>query len=79
MAETFLKQLPDPLHDELRRRAAAEGTTMSDLVLRMLRVQLSLPSTREWLAEVEATRTGAPIEVDMAALMAAVRDEETGC
>ncbi len=79
MAETFLKQLPDPLHDELRRRAAAEGTTMSDLVIRMLRVQLSLPSTREWLAEVEATRTGAPIEVDMAALMAAVRDEETGC
>ncbi|CAN5131529.1 MAG: hypothetical protein H0V13_03925 [Nocardioidaceae bacterium] len=79
MAETFLKQFPDPLHDELRRRAAAEGTTMSDLVIRMLRVQLSLPSTREWLAEVEATRTGAPIEVDMAALMAAVRDEETGC
>jgi plasmid stability protein len=79
MAETFLKQLPDPLHDELRRRAAAEGTTMSDLVIRMLRVQLSLPSTREWLAEVEATRRGAPIEVDMAALMAAVRDEETGC
>lgn len=78
MATLQVKQLPDSLHDELRRRAAAEGTTMSDLVIRLLRVQLSLPSMREWLADVEAARTGEPIEVDIGSLMDDVRDEGAG-
>lgn len=75
MATLQVKQLPDGLRDELRRRAHAEGTTMSELVIRILRVQLSLPSKGQWLADVEATRSGHPIEVDMESLMAGVREE----
>ena len=37
---------------ELQRRARDEGTTVSDLVTRMLRRELAKPSLAEWLAEM---------------------------
>ncbi|MDQ3627846.1 MAG: hypothetical protein M3419_03370 [Actinomycetota bacterium] len=74
MATVQVKRVPDELRDELRRRASAEGTTMSDLVIRMLRTQLSLPSVRDWLADVEATRGDRLVEIDVEALMDEVRD-----
>ncbi len=47
-----MKNLPDDVHDALRRRAAAEGISLSELVVRTLRREAALPSVDEWLAEV---------------------------
>ena len=74
MATLQVKHLPDELHAALRERAQREGTTLSDLVTRMLRRELALPSMAEWLATLKATpRRDA--DVDVAALLDEVRAE----
>ena len=52
MTNLQVKNLPDDLHDELRKRAQRQHTTISDLVTQLLRRELSRPSMDEWLAEV---------------------------
>ncbi|HEU4910368.1 MAG TPA: hypothetical protein VFV76_00580 [Actinomycetes bacterium] len=54
MATLQVKNMPDDLHAALRARADMEGTTLSELVTRVLRKELSLPSMTEWLDEVAA-------------------------
>lgn len=54
-----VKNVPDELHEELRRRAAAEGTTVGELVLRAIRRELRAESMREWL-ERQASRPPIP-------------------
>lgn len=48
MATLQVKNLPDELHTALKQRAEAEGVSMSDLVTRMLRRDLALPSMDVW-------------------------------
>ena len=72
MANLQVKGLPDDLHDELRRRAEADGTTMSDLVTRMIRRELAVPSLANWLAEL-ATRPARDGDLDVEALMDEIR------
>lgn len=74
MANLQVKNLPDDLHAALRSRAEREGTSLSELVTRLLRRELSLPSMTEWLAEVAALpRLGT--DLDMANVIDAVRAE----
>jgi antitoxin FitA len=47
-----VKNLPEPLHAELRRRAAEEGMTLAEYVLDVLRRDLALPGQRQWLERV---------------------------
>lgn len=54
MATLQVKNMPDDLHAALRARADTEGTTLSELVTRVLRKELSLPSMTEWLDEAAA-------------------------
>jgi plasmid stability protein len=61
MAVLQIKNLPDDLHEALRRRAATEGITLSELVTRTLRRDLALPSLDEWLDRV-STRPGTGID-----------------
>jgi plasmid stability protein len=49
-----VKNVPEELHAELRRRAAAEGTTVGELVLRAIRRELRAESVREWLERAAA-------------------------
>jgi plasmid stability protein len=49
-----VKNVPEDVHDELRRRAAAEGTTVGELVLRAIRRELRAESMREWLERAAA-------------------------
>lgn len=73
MSTLQVKNLPDPLHAELRRRASAEGTTISELVTRMLRRELSRPSQADWLALLQTVPGHA--QVDTVGALEAARDE----
>lgn len=66
VANLQVKDLPDELHDALRRRAEEEGTTLSALVTRLLRRELALPSTAAWLDELRRRRVHAPVDVQWA-------------
>ena len=46
MGNLQVKKVPDALHDRMRERAAAEGCTLSDFVLRSIERELS---RGEWL------------------------------
>jgi plasmid stability protein len=54
MSNVQVKNLDESLHEELRERAAAQGTTISDYVLELIRRDLRTPSRREWLASAAA-------------------------
>lgn len=52
MANLQVKNVPDDVHEKLRRRAAEEGLTVRDYVLRLLRRDQALPTAQEWLRRV---------------------------
>ena len=43
-----MKDVPEELHQALRRRAIEEGMSLADYVLDLIRRDLGLPSRREW-------------------------------
>jgi hypothetical protein len=55
MGAIQVKDVPQELHEALRRRAIEEGMTMADYVLDLIRRDLGLPSRREWFERL-ATR-----------------------
>lgn len=72
MANLQIKDLPDDLHEELRRRARQHGTTMRDYVLRLIVADQELPSREDWLARVRA-RPRITLDEPVADLLAADR------
>jgi predicted nucleic acid-binding protein len=59
VANLQIKDLPEDIHDELRRRASRSGMTVRDYVLDLLRRDQSIPSRVEWL---ESLRQLDPVE-----------------
>lgn len=60
MAAIQVKDVPEDLHEELRRRAAARGVTLGQYLLELIRRDLRRPRLLEW-AESHPTieeRTG---------------------
>ena len=55
MGAIQVKDVPEELHEALRRRAIQEGMSLADYVLDLIRRDLGLPSRREWLERL-ATR-----------------------
>jgi antitoxin FitA len=55
MGAIQVKDVPEELHEALRRRAVEEGMSMADYVLDLIRRDLGLPSRRAWLERL-ATR-----------------------
>jgi antitoxin FitA len=55
MGAIQVKDVPEELHEALRRRASEQGMTMADYVLDLIRRDLGLPSRREWFERL-ATR-----------------------
>jgi hypothetical protein len=53
VATITLKAIPDDLHAELKRRAAAAGTNVRAYVVELIQRDLGRPSPQEWLAQVE--------------------------
>jgi plasmid stability protein len=54
MSNVQVKHIPDDMHEQLRARAAREGTTISQYVLELIRKDLRRPDRKEWLARVAA-------------------------
>jgi hypothetical protein len=54
MGNIQLKNVSGELHDALRARAHAEGLTLRDYVLDLIRRDLALPGRTEWLREAAA-------------------------
>lgn len=52
MSNLQVKNLEADTHEQLRRRAADEGTTISDYVLELIRRDLRRPTRRAWLDTV---------------------------
>lgn len=74
MATLQVKNLPDDLHAALRQRAEDEGLTVTELVVRMIRRELALPSVDAWLQRFEG-RAGRGEDVDIERLMDEVRGQ----
>jgi hypothetical protein len=47
-----MKNVPDDLHDELRRRAGRSGMTVRDYVIALIARDQRRPTVEEWLEEV---------------------------
>lgn len=52
MSNVQVKNLDDEMHQQLRERAAQEGTTISEYVLELIRRDLRRPTRRQWLDDV---------------------------
>lgn len=64
-----IRNVPDDLHRELRRRAAAAGMSMSEYLLREVREVVTRPTIEELAERARARDAG----VDVADVVAAVR------
>jgi plasmid stability protein len=53
MSHIQVKDVPEPLHAKLRRRAERSGKSIRDYVLDLIRRDLARPSREDWLAAVE--------------------------
>jgi hypothetical protein len=76
VANLQIKNLPEDLHEELRRRAALEDMTIRDYVLRLIRRELDVQSKLEWfgaLQQREPVTLGVPV-VDVIDEVRAERD-----
>lgn len=47
-----VKNVPPAMYEELRHRAAQEGSTIRDYVLKLIERDQRLPSKKEWLERV---------------------------
>lgn len=50
MSNLQVKNVEPDLHEQLRRRASAAGSTISDYVLELIRKDLRRPTRLDWLA-----------------------------
>jgi antitoxin FitA len=51
-ADVQIRGVPLAVRDRLRRRAAENGLSMSQYVIRVLREDLARPTVAEWMSEV---------------------------
>ena len=77
MSHIQVKDVPDAMHAELRRRAELAGKTIRDYVLELIRRDLAAPSREEW---IESARRMRPLDLGgrAAKLIAAERGARHG-
>jgi plasmid stability protein len=61
MSAIQVKNVPPELHDELRRRAAAEGKTVGEVILESLRRDLRKREMRDSLERIAQLRPDPPV------------------
>lgn len=78
MGNLQIKDIPEPSHAELRRRARAEGISMRDYALRLIERDQRTPPLGEWLERVAGREPVEPGESAAEAIAAdrAERDAE---
>ncbi len=68
MAALQVRNVPDDVHETLRRRSVREGVSLSEYVLRLLMRESAHPTMTEWLATLPAPGTlDAPVAAPPAA------------
>ena len=77
MATLQVKRVPDDLYEKAKQRAAAEGISLSEMIVRMMRRELMVPSVAEWLDMVNKRKRPA-VDFDIQELMDEVRGEFDG-
>ncbi|MGH2835339.1 MAG: FitA-like ribbon-helix-helix domain-containing protein [Solirubrobacteraceae bacterium] len=79
MSAIQVKGVPTELHERLRARARAEGRNLSDYVLDVLRRDLAVPSTQEWLERLRLDEPSSGISSErISESIREGRDERTG-
>jgi antitoxin FitA len=73
LARVQIRNVPRPLHQRLKSRAALEGMTMSDYILREISKSLEKPSRQEVLDRMK-TQRAPKLKSSLAALVRAERD-----
>ena len=75
MAILQVKHVPDDVYEALKDRALDERTTVSELVVRVLRRELSMPSMTSWIDELRQfpRRT---TDVDVVSLLDELRHDD---
>jgi len=69
MGAIQVKDVPEELHEALRRRAIQEGMSLADYLLDLIRRDLGLPSRREWL---ERLATREPVNISREEILEAL-------
>jgi len=68
VAALQVRDVPDDVHETLRRRSVREGVSLSEYVLRLLMRESAHPTMTEWLATLPAPGTlDAPVAAPPAA------------
>lgn len=77
MATLQVKRVPDDLYEAVRARAAEEGITISELVLRVLRAEVEQPPLHTWLKELTAKHDsrGASRDLDTVSVLDEIRGD----
>lgn len=75
MAALQVKNVPEDLHELLRERAEAEGTSISEVVLAAIRRELTRPRMQSWLDEVSHD---APTRVKRTDIVSAIAEGRRG-
>jgi antitoxin FitA len=70
-----IRNVPDGLHRELKSRAALNGMTLSDYLLRELLPLAARPTMHEWLA---ASGSWEPVESEMSTVEALALERADG-
>ena len=70
MADLHVKDIPDPLHDRLRRHAQAQNSTISAVVLTAIEREFARLEWQERLA----ARSTVDLDTDIAALIRVERE-----
>lgn len=73
MGDLLIRDLPAPMHEELKRRAEESGMSLQAYVTRVLERHTATPSVEQWLARLEELRRHA--EISGAETVRAARDE----
>lgn len=76
-----VREVPDHIHEELQRRAAASGMTLRTYTVKVLEEHCSVSPMSEWLERVARRRArwlaeGRTMAIDAAAVVAASRAED---
>lgn len=76
MANLQVKNLPEEMHEALRKQARAQHTTISRLVIDAIRDKIDVQEMDNWLDEVRALPRHD--DIDVLATLDEVRDEIEG-
>lgn len=74
MGMVQIRNVPDPLHRELKARAARAGKTLSDYLLDVVREAVARPEPHELLARI---RERGPVYLDESSAGAVRRERES--